>query len=403
MQVNLQIENHSGHLSKRERNNSILFACFISETLICSMAGQFLSIPNLSVIVSALLLFCVFINNGKISGRIVPLLLTAGTIIFLLMVSLLLNGTGSIVNYLANFLCFGMTSIILVSTNYNIGHVCKVLIKIYVFYLIFYLLFIRSVFLNGSTYWSEQMGRAYGFVPIIVFAFAMLLYRDIFHTTKSGKIVIFLMGALALVFLAFDCGTRGALVSVVISFVFLLIAKEKRVKRLALILMFGVAAVCVVNYYREILQFAHSFLNAHGINIGALDKMVFLLNTDGADNGRNVLYESAKQYFYASPIIGNGVGYYEKMQDSYAHNIVLEILCEFGILGLFVLVWFIAADLRILMKGKITQTKAMGLFFFCISIPMLLFSNSYWLLPQFWIYVFWTIINYRELRKKITI
>lgn len=387
-------------LSRREKVNSILFAVFISETLICSMVGRIVRIPNLSVIVSILLLLGVFLNNGTISGRIIPPMFAAATVSLLLIISMFLNGTDRIATYFVYFICFGVTSIFFVSTKYNIEYIFKTLIRIYIFYLVFYLLFIRRIFLSSETYWSEQMGRAYGFVPIIIVAFVMILYRKFFHIRIYEKTAIIAMGLLAFIFLAFDCGTRGALVAVAFSFFILLVAKEKNAKRIALIFGGAIAAFLLINYYREILQFIHSILTAQGIKIVALDKMIMMLKTSGADNGRNVLYESASQYFFTSPMIGHGIGYFEKMQNTYVHNIFLEILCEYGILGLLSASVIIIANFRALMKGKINQTKILGLLLFCISMPTLFFSNTYWMLPQFWIYFFWTISKYKEMRKK---
>lgn len=402
MKEDFQANTTIRQMERIEKINSILFAAFISETLICSMLGKILDLPNLAVIVSGLLLICVFFFNRTISRKIISLIVAAVIIMLLVMISFVFNGGDSTLNYFSYFLCFGGVSIFLVSIKYDIEYLIKTLIRIYTCYIIFYVLFVRRTLLSrtGGAYWDEQIGRAYAFLPIILIAVILILYRKLFTIRKYEQIVMVFMGMLAFIFLIFDCGTRGTLVSLALSVIILLIIKEKNVKRNIIILGIGIAAVFILNYYQEILRVLQSVLDSYGIKIVALDKMIFLMDLNSADNGRTLLYEAARKYFYSSPIIGHGVGYFEKMQGSYVHNIFLEILCEYGVIGMIFAGGFLIFNFAILIRGEISQTKIFGAFLFCISIPMLLFNNTYWLVPQFWIYFFWTSSKYREMRKQ---
>ncbi len=52
--------------------------------------------------------------------------------------------------------------------------------------------------------------------------------------------------------------------------------------------------------------------------------------------GRDLLRELAIDEFKKSPVWGNGAMYFISKYDNYPHNIVIEILCDFGILGVVI-------------------------------------------------------------------
>jgi O-antigen ligase len=100
----------------------------------------------------------------------------------------------------------------------------------------------------------------------------------------------------------------------------------------------------------------------------------------------------AWEYFKQSPLFGNGVGYFEKFHSqSYVHEFFLEILCEYGIVGfIFVLGIMFRYTVRVY-NDKLSEGKIFSLVLAGISFLLLLYSSSYWLMPQFWYFLFYMI------------
>lgn len=70
------------------------------------------------------------------------------------------------------------------------------------------------------------------------------------------------------------------------------------------------------------------------------DAEIFIRTSSGA---RIYLWASAINEIINSPIIGHGLGFYEKKYHLFPHNVILEVWCDFGVFGLVGL-FFVAAS-----------------------------------------------------------
>ena len=113
-----------------------------------------------------------------------------------------------------------------------------------------------------------------------------------------------------------------------------------------IVMLFGLLVIGIVLYnnFIPILYALQQFLDKVGLSISALDKTLFVLNTtESMNNGRNIVYEYAIEYFKTNPLFGLGIGGFEKKffldygNDSYPHQYFLQILCEFGITGAIII------------------------------------------------------------------
>ena len=115
-------------------------------------------------------------------------------------------------------------------------------------------------------------------------------------------------------------------------------------------------------------------------------------------NGRNELYEAAITEIMKKPIIGHGIGYYETLGLGYVHNIFLDILLCFGIIGVIIVtIMFFACVRRVFRKYNQDRIASFFLLFF-IGELMLNFSSSMWLYPCFWL-MFFGLINLSNANK----
>ena len=97
-------------------------------------------------------------------------------------------------------------------------------------------------------------------------------------------------------------------------------------------------------------------------------------------NNRDNLWSMAINEFKKSPIIGHGALFYQKKYDNYfPHNIILEIMTDFGIVGLIIILSFITLFLIraiVLIKEQNNLSMAFLLLFGLSYIPAFLFYNS---------------------------
>ena len=99
-------------------------------------------------------------------------------------------------------------------------------------------------------------------------------------------------------------------------------------------------------------------------------------------NERAYLWSTALGEFNASKLIGNGCLHYQnKYETTFPHNVVLELLADFGVVGFLVFFGIVISCFALLMVQAIREknaTKGTMLAFVCVYIPMhLLFHSLY--------------------------
>lgn len=125
--------------------------------------------------------------------------------------------------------------------------------------------------------------------------------------------------------------------------------KQIKLKKILLFIIFITSFITsIIIYHRQITivleeYYISMFENTSGI---------------GEDSWRNRKRNVAIEYYKLNPIIGNGTNTYPNYQyqiigsKSNPHNIYLEILCENGIIGLFLLIVFLISIIYKSIKNK---------------------------------------------------
>ena len=181
------------------------------------------------------------------------------------------------------------------------------------------------------------------------------------------------------VFLIFSGGGRGAFVTVIILFAFYLLKllKEKNYK-----------AICL-SFFGVLLLFGVlSFLNRRIDIVSGITRITNLFTSfadDASANDRINLYNSAFSVSSNRYFIGGGAGSTAYDLGFYSHNLFVDVLVDFGLIGVAI---FIAFIIRILLryvttKDKDRRTRFCFLLFITAIIP-LLFSKSWLYDTQFW-------------------
>jgi O-antigen ligase len=202
------------------------------------------------------------------------------------------------------------------------------------------------------------------------------------HEKKLISKLLYLALLIINVFIIFASGSKGSLVSIAVTFMVALfmygIKKRKFTKYI--IGFSSIVAVIVSVFASKNLEFKIIFWRIASL---------FSDNFTTASSGRDIFYFKAISDFKESPILGNGIGYYSETMGSYTypHNIILEILESFGIVGIIIFSIIMIILLRNtywLLKQKNLSYHTIVFLFINVMIE-LMFSSSYLVHHQFWL------------------
>ena len=201
------------------------------------------------------------------------------------------------------------------------------------------------------------------------------------HTArKSVRIVAFMLCAGFVCFLVGVSVNRGALLSVACYFVLRFLDKQPNVqKRTFFFVSVMIAGVIMYVYLVPILKAVNSIMVALGIVIKPLQKTIQQMEwSDSMISGRESVYNAAVQLISEAWLLPCGVaGFHIQKGIYYPHNIFLESGIEFGLIGLIIVMMIILRACHCMIV-KLSKNSDLILIFFCLSIPRLMVSSSYW-------------------------
>lgn len=374
-------------MSKIAKINSLIIAIFLSLTCVASMVNSLTTIPYASIIISLILLLASIFCNKEITFSKISLSYYVALLI-LLVISLIINGD-SCCNYLFHFIAFGTTALLLSSITYNGKLVINLSLLIYLLYLIVFLFRIQPNYIGSSEWDVKQMGLAYSFVPGALFSFTLLIYPDLIFFKKKRflwRILTFVVFLGCLFIVLFRTVTRGAILISFLGCFFLFLTKQKKTTRILLITLVAVVSLLIILNWESLLETA--MLAFPDNEIGVLNKLYVMSQNGNISNGRDSLFYNAVEIFKKGPYIGFGVGYFEKYNQIYAHQLFLQLLCEMGIIGMTLFLIPIVHKIIFIFKAKVDAVSLILIILFCSVLLMLFFSNVYWLLPNFWFLYF---------------
>lgn len=151
-------------------------------------------------------------------------------------------------------------------------------------------------------------------------------------------------------------------------------------------------------YYVDIFLFFVKIADNLGFDSYSLNTMKLILE-NSSDNAvydsRIDIWNNALQYFYHNPIIGCGIGYYKSVSDGYEHNLVLEVLNSWGIVGAIILfVTVFKSVSKIVKMSFLQQTTVIS--FLIIAILPLLTSMTFWAYQPFWVFITFSLLKTRK-------
>lgn len=367
--------------------NSVLIAIYLSLTCVVSIIDSFIAIPKISVIISMGIVVLTIICNKNIYINIYDIFIYM-TFLFILFVSLIINGDSCLV-YLMNFITFATTALILTNVKFDCRIVIRSSIIIYALYIFFFFIRIKTSYLSSENYDVIQMGLAYSFVPGILWAFTLILFPKLCHNNiiLSRVVALFIfLGSLYVVL--FITITRGAVLIAITGCIFLSMFRLSRKSKRLFVAFVSILLVVVFIKFDSLFNTLLS-ISANS-DVGALSKLYLMSEKGDIGNGRSILFNSAFDIIKKSPFCGMGVGYFEKYNNIYVHQLILQILCEIGIIGLIFFIIPLLNKVGFVLKSRANLVSIIMVILISSTLLMLMFSNVYWLLPNFWFLYFFS-------------
>lgn len=226
-----------------------------------------------------------------------------------------------------------------------------------------------------------DMNAAYNLLPSIVYL--------IYWAFEKKKIWYWIFALLGIV-LCFSYGTRGpilAVLVVIVALAFLEVISGRRKKRklaILLILCAGFIWLLASGAITTIAEKTIPLFEKLGFSTRFFE--YFLEGNLMADNGRNKLTEAVIKAIRQKPLFGYGIMGDRLIIGGYTHNIVLEFLCSFGLIGGGILLLLcILALLRGVFKAKTISDKRFLISMVTMVSVKLLFSDSFIIEPYFFL------------------
>lgn len=202
---------------------------------------------------------------------------------------------------------------------------------------------------------------------------------------KIGYLRIFELVALAeLVVFA----NRGATLTAIVFVFFCMLVVDKRSKqKIRLIATLSCLAIVLTINLRPILAASIAFVESKGLYSYSLSSLYDSVN-GGHDtlSGRDVIWGNAGTVYDKSPIVGSGVGYFISKYNVYTHNILLEILTSWGVIGLLFFITFVFAYIYNLTKTN-GEVRVLMLLLIVLGLVPLFFSKAIFEWIYFWLFV----------------
>lgn len=251
---------------------------------------------------------------------------------------------------------------------------------------------ISSAIAKGGFYRTMENGSVSMNTYDMLLGYRLLFVSIIFGVEfqKESKNVRFIYIGISIVtfILMIIYGSRTATVSFIVFWILKSVfckGKEKSNKRIFKIVFMLILSllIYIILTNEVILTYFKNILENIGINSRILDSMI-----EGSitlDKGRESIWINAWKMILENPIIGNGVYADRYIFGIYCHQIILEVLLNFGVFaGTLIILFLIWNSCNILLKCKNSEWKLLFILFLSMVIIRLNVSSSFWNDTNFW-------------------
>lgn len=272
------------------------------------------------------------------------------------------------------FVCFPVFIYGLSITEFNYMY-CYFIVLSKISAILLFLFYITG-FLNMNEKLYE-MGLGYSLVVFLLF-----LLND-FMKKKS---IVTIFSVLFITFFLFAYASRGIIICIFayyIVFLYKNIVLNINRKKSILVILFLSMVFVLRKFFLSILYSVFERFNIYSRTLNSI-----VSGTITQTSGRNLIYSKIWEEIYKEPLAVRGINAEYNLVGIYAHNVILELLYQFGMVIGFLLVLLILYNIIYFLNARIEYNlNSILLCLLSVWLPYLLISSSLWVTPHFWLFM----------------
>lgn len=237
------------------------------------------------------------------------------------------------------------------------------------------LLFIHWMISGYDLQFFKSIYRNENYLGVLLFCLLFFHILSFRYSNRAWKPVFFIIAAIN-VFLVVASGARSVLIGILVMFLAVLISKfsQKLFEKLIYIVLAG-------NMFFVFLYVGLSH-TAFGQKLNDMSYTIFEKNLF---SGRHRIWEAVIRAFLEKPLFGHGVGVRASQvaeTELTAHNMYLQVLLEFGLVGFVFFILLLITIWHVLMKQQQNDVVKFSAYFMLgilvyNSFELTLFQNNY--------------------------
>ena len=245
---------------------------------------------------------------------------------------------------------------------------------------IFIIYFLNPFNQNNKS--SDYM--TYGFnILLPCFLGTFLLFQSIHK--KLYKTILFIICLIVFISALFYANKSTWISMIIFAFIYYFIY-NKKINFNKIFLSFTL--ITLLLFWKTIAINLYTYSTNKGIDSYSLRTVynIAISNSNGLA-GRDVIWARARNHLNDNLLFGNGAGYYQTLYNGiYVHNIVYDIILEYGLVFLIIVIIIIIEIIKKIIKGT-EEEKKLGLLFFSLWFPKLMFSYYFQAEKGFWLFI----------------
>ena len=238
---------------------------------------------------------------------------------------------------------------------------------------------------------KSDMATAYNVLPCLMW----MCWLCIRKSTISSYLVLII----CCIYIS-SLGTRGAMLLLMLFIAICYVLRACAERKILNWLLLIVIAMCVACFYETILRLLHDLLLQLGFSTRILDR--FLEGTLLISQSRNQNYDIVNKLITSGPLWGSGLYADRVAIGTYTHNIILEILLNYGILfGSVLIVVIVFFYIRSVVNARFENERMFIIVLILSTTGKLMMSKSYLEDPMFWLTIGYCVSIQGHRRKQV--
>lgn len=244
------------------------------------------------------------------------------------------------------------------------------------------LLYLFDPFQNYE-YSGDYMVFGYGIM--------MLAYIGLYTKIRQKKSILLIILCVLILIEIVIFANKGAILSVAVyTLLYELLINKNTIKKILLI----VVGIIILLSFTTIVETIYEFANRNDINSYSIKTIYQVVkgNSSGL-SGREKIWEKAEGELSKNILLGNGAGYYRTTNNGvYSHNLIFDVLIEYGIIIFTILCIVILKGVLKIVKVD-GEDRLIGLIFLSMWFPKLFFSSYFQSEMGFWLFLIWALMS----------